>query len=332
MLKKTKLRPGCFAALPILLAISQGLAAQNPPAAPSNRVVISDMQNAPAQPANETIDRVTLLDGSTMTGKILEMSATRVVIKTASAEFVIDPAKVERVERNIRVQQDNQRYVEIHTSDKSKYRGTIKRADANVTVLQSGGSEIPVKNSDIVDIRYLDSDKVRLEDAIASRPAKWQLAVKGGSMLMQLDRFKDLLSPGYFGLLQVQYPHFWLPAGFRLAPGLQVGYVRNAGKSDASTKIDLFPGLFTLDISYRIGSTPLDVYAQGLVGVSLTRVLATNPAERLSLDLAYGADLGFRYHITPSINVSLAGTWLAVSESGATLNHLGAYAGVGLLF
>lgn len=332
MLKKTKLRPGCFAALAILLAISQGLAAQNPPATPSNRVVISDIQNPSAQPGNETIDRVTLLDGSTMTGKILEMSATRVVIKTASAEFVIDPAKVERVERNIRVQQDNQRYVEIHTTDKSKYRGTIKRADANVTVLQSGGSEIPVKNSDIVDIRYLDADKVRLEDAIASRPAKWQLAVKGGSMLMQLDRFKDLLSPGYFGLLQVQYPHFWLPAGFRLAPGLQAGYVRNAGKSDASTKIDLFPGLLTFDVSYRIGSTPLDVYAQGLVGVSLTRVLATNPAERLSLDLAYGADLGFRYHITPSINVSLAGTWLAVSQSGATLNHLGAYAGVGLLF
>ncbi|MBX3723470.1 MAG: hypothetical protein KF713_16625 [Turneriella sp.] len=269
-----------------------------------------------------------------MVGKILEMSPTRVVIKTASAEFVVDPAKIEKVERNVNIDPyaDKQRFVEIRTKDRSRFRGTIKRADATTTFLQNSSGEIPIRNSDIDGIEYLDSDKARQADRVAARPPTWELSLKGGSMFYELGTYNNLLSPGYFGLLQIQYPHFSLPFGLRIAPGLQAGYIRNSGKSVSTTKIDLFPGFATVDISYQIADTRFDVFAQGLIGVNLTRVVATSPAERLSLDFAYGAELGGKFHISPLLNVSLAGIWLAVSESGATLNHVGAYASIGLMF
>jgi len=300
-----------------------------------NVVVISDTSVKSGGGGNsQTVDRITLLDGSVLIGKIAEMSPTRVLIKVSSSDFVIDPAKIEKVERNVILDPyaDKQRFVEITTKDKSKFRGTIKRADANTTFLQSGASEIPVRNDNIEGIDYLDSEKVRQADLIAARPARWELSLKGGSMFYQLGTYKDLLDPGYFGLLQIQYPHFALPLGLSITPGLQAGYVRNAGKSVSTTKIDLFPGMATIDVAYQIPGTKFDIFASGLIGVNLTRVVGQGVNEKLSLDLAYGAELGGKFYLNSLLNFRLAGIWLAVAESGATLNHVGAYASVGLMF
>lgn len=300
----------------------------------NNVVVISDTATKTAGGTSQLADRVTLVDGSSLVGKITEMSATRVVIKMSGSEFVVDPARIEKVERNITVDPyaDKQRQVEVSTKDGSKYRGIIKRADATTTYVTSGGSEIPVRNDNIQGIEYMDAEKARQADQIAARPPKWEITLKGGSMFYQLGTFKDLLSPGYFGLLQVQYPSFTIPFGIRLSPGLQAGYISNKGKSISTTRIDLLPGTLTFDVSWQIPNTAFDIFTTGLIGVNLTRVSAQGANERLSLDLSYGAELGGKFHITPLINVRLAGIWLAVSESGATLNHVGANAGVGLMF
>ena len=300
----------------------------------SNVVVVSDT-NTKANPGSaQSVDRLTLLDGSVLIGKITEMSSTRVVIKMTGTEFVVDPARIEKVERNIASDAlaDRQRPVQITTKDGSKYRGTLKRADATSTYILSGGSEIPIRNDNIQGIEYLDAEKARQADQIAARPPKWEVTLKGGSMFYQLGTFKDLLSPGYFGILQVQYPSFTIPFGIRLSPGLQAGYISNSGKSISTTRLDLMPGHLTFDMSWQIPNTAFDIFSTGLIGVNLTRVSAQGINERLSLDLSYGAELGGKFHITPLINVRLAGTWLAVSESGATLNHVGANAGVGLMF
>ncbi|MFO1479322.1 MAG: hypothetical protein U1F40_03870 [Turneriella sp.] len=299
-----------------------------------NVVVISDTSTKASPGASQTVDRLTLLDGSVLIGKITEMSATRVVIKMTGTEFVVDPARIEKVERNIASDAlaDRQRPVLITTKDGSKYRGSLKRADATNTYILSGGSEIPVRNDNIENIEYLDAEKARQSDQIAARPPKWEITIKGGSMFYQLGTYKDLLSPGYFGLLQVQYPSFLLPKGIRLTPGLQTGYLSNSGKSVSTTRIDLFPGTLTFDVSWQIPDTRFDIFAAGLIGVNLTRVTAQSANERLSLDLAYGAEMGGKFYISPLINVRLSGIWLAISESGATLNHLGAYAGVGFMF
>lgn len=299
-----------------------------------SNVVISDANTKANPGSSQTVDRLTLLDGSTLIGKITEMSATRVVIKMTGTEFVIDPARIEKVERNITSDAlaDRQRPVLITTKDGSKYRGSLKRADATNTYILSGGSEIPIRNDNIQGIEYLDAEKARNADLIAARPPKWEVTLKGGSMFYQLGTFKDLLSPGYFGMLQVQYPSFTVPFGIRLSPGLQAGYVSNSGKTITTTRMDLFPGHLTFDISWQIPNTAFDIFTTGLFGVNLTRVSAQGSNERLSLDLSYGAELGGKFHISPLINVRLAGIWLAVSESGATLNHIGANVGVGLMF
>jgi|GEM_PF-2799763 len=326
--RKTKINRLVIAVL--ILYATVGLFAQNA----GNVVVISDTGTKAGGGASQIVDRITLVDGSSLVGKITEMSATRVVIKVSGSEFVVDPARIEKVERNITVDPfaDKQRQVEISTKDGSKYRGVIKRADATTTYVTSGGSEIPVRNDNIQGIEYMDAEKARQADQIAARPPKWEVTLKGGSMFYQLGTFKDLLSPGYFGLLQVQYPSFTVPFGIRLSPGLQAGYISNNGKSISTTRMDLLPGQLTFDISWQIPNTAFDIFTTGLIGVNLTRVTAQGTNERLSLDLSYGAELGGKFHITPLINVRLAGIWLAVSESGATLNHVGANAGVGLMF
>jgi len=299
-----------------------------------NVVVISDTSTRQTGSPTLIVDRVTLVDGSSLVGKITEMSATRVVMKVSGSEFVVDPARIEKVERNISLDPfaDKQRSVQISTKDGSKYRGIIKRADATTTYVSSGVSEIPVRNEDIQAIDYLDAEKARQADQLAARPPKWEVSLKGGSMFYQAGTFRELLSPGYFGLLQVQYPSFSVPFGIRLAPGLQAGYISNSGKTVSTTRIDLLPGLLTFNVSWQIPNTAFDVFATGLFGANLTRVTVAGANEKLSLDMSYGAELGVKYHISPLINVSLSAIWLAVSESSATINHLGAYAGVGLMF
>lgn len=150
-------------------------------------------------------------------------------------------------------------------------------------------------------------------------------------MFYQLGTMSELFSPGYFGFVQVEYPQLVLPYGLRIAPGLQAGYARNSGKALSTTKIDLFPAHATATLSYQIGVLPLDVFAGGLIGVSLTRGISASTTERLSLDLSYGAEIGVKYFLNTTINFRLAGVWLAVAESNATLNHLGVFAAVGLM-
>jgi hypothetical protein len=300
----------------------------------SGSVMVSDTSGRPAAGKDTLQDRITLIDGTSLVGKIGEMNATRVIIKVAGQDVSIDPSRIERVERNIKFDPDadKRRAVEVKTKDGSRYRGSIARADATTTYVQTVTGEVPVRNENIEHIDYLDVEKVRQADAIAARPKKWELSLKGGSMFYQLGTFNDLLSPGYFGLLQVEAPHFLLPFGLRLSSGLSAGYMRNSGKAVSTTRLDLFPGLLTVAVSRQIGSLPLDVFAQGNFGVNLTRGIAAGSNEKLSLDLAYGAELGLKYHLNELINFRIAGIWHAVSESTATLNHLGAYAGVGLMF
>ncbi|HMV37417.1 MAG TPA: hypothetical protein PKD60_16060 [Turneriella sp.] len=321
-----------------VLSGTQPLIAQSGPAvvttAPSGTVVVSDNSNRQVNLKDNLQDRITLIDGTSLVGKITEMNASRVIIKVAGQDLVVEPNKIERVERNILFDPDaeKRRAVEVKTKDGSRYRGSISRADATTTYVQTANGEVPVRNDNVEKIDYLDVEKVRQADAIAARPKKWELTLKGGSMLYQLGTFKDLLSPGYFGLLQVEAPHFLLPWNLRLSPGLQAGYVRNSGKSVSTTKIDLFPGVLTMALSRQLGTLPLDIFVQGNVGVNLTRGIQANANEKLSLDFAYGAELGAKYHLNEMINFRLAGIWHAVSESTATLNHLGAYASVGLMF
>lgn len=300
----------------------------------ANAVLISDTSNRPPTASNQLTDRVTLIDGSVLVGKITEMSATRVVMRVSGTDYVVDPARIANVERNVSIDNlaDKQRPVSIKTKDGSRFRGNLKRADAANTYIISGGSEIPVRNDNIESIEYLDNEKVRQSDAIAARPPKWAITVKGGSMLTQLGTFNGLLSPGYFGLLQVEYPAFQLPLKLRISGGIQAGYVSNAGSSNSSTKINLFPGLMTGTIYYQILDLPFDVYVSGLVGVNLTRGIISGGTERLSLDFAYGSEVGAKYYLNELIHFRLAGIWLAVSESTATLNHIGAYGAVGLSF
>lgn len=301
---------------------------------PSGSVVVSDTSSRPGASKDALQDRITLIDGTSLVGKITEMNATRVIIKVAGQDISLEPSRIERVERNIKydADADRRRAVEVKTKDGSKYRGTISRADAATTYVQTTGGEVPVRNENIEQIDYLDAEKARQADAIAARPKKWELSLKGGSMFYQLGTFKDLLSPGYFGLLQVEAPHFLLPFNLRISPGLSAGYVRNSGKAVSTTRLDLFPGLLTVAVSRQIAALPLDVFVQGNVGVNLTRGIAANTNEKLSLDLAYGAELGLKYHLSELINFRIAGIWHAVSESNATLNHVGAYAGIGLMF
>lgn len=298
-----------------------------------NVILVSETGKQPTGNSQLT-DRITLVDGSILVGKISEMSATRVVMKVSGTDFVVEPARITKVERNISVDSllTKQRPVQITTKDGSKIRGNLKRSDASTTFLQNDAGEIPVRNETIVAMDYLDADQVRQQDAVAARPPKWEITLKGGSMLAQIGTFNGLLSPGYFGLVQVEYPHISLPLGIRVAPGLGAGYGRNSGKSLSSTSIDFFPGHLTVTASYQIGTLPLDVYAGGLVGVSLTRVITAATAEKLSLDFSYGADIGVKYFLNPMINFRLGGIWLSISESTATLNHIGAYAAAGLMF
>jgi len=301
---------------------------------PSGSVVVTDTSGRSAASKDALQDRITLIDGTTLVGKITEMNTTRVIIKISGQDLSIEPARIERVERNIKYDPDadKRRAVEIRTKDGSRYRGVISRADAGTTFVQTSAGEVPVRNENIDLIDYLDAEKARQADVIAARPKKWELSLKGGSMFYQLGTFNDLLSPGYFGLLQVEAPHFLLPFGLRLSPGLSAGYMRNSGKAVSTTRLDLFPGLLTVAVSRQIGTLPLDVFAQGNFGVNLTRGIAAGSSEKLSLDLAYGAELGLKYHLNELINFRIAGIWHAVSESTATLNHLGAYAGIGLMF
>ncbi len=322
---------GTIAALLIILLLPAAAYSQSNG---GNVVVISDTSGRPLTGQNQLSDRVTLIDGSVLNGKITEMTATRVVMRVSGTDYIVDPARIANVERNINMDNlaDKQRPVSVKTKDGSRFRGNMKRADANITYILSGGSEIPVRNDQIESIEYLDVDRVRQGDAIAARPPKWEITLKGGSMFVQPGTFNGLLAPGYFGLAQIEYPAFQLPLKLRVAPGLQTGYLTNAGKSDNSTKINLFPGLITVTVSYQVFDLPLDIFASGLMGVNLTRSMIAGGTERLSLDLSYGAELGAKYHINELVNVRLAGIWLAVSESTSTLNHLGAYAAVGLKF
>ncbi|MBS0618903.1 MAG: hypothetical protein JSR44_11990 [Spirochaetes bacterium] len=307
------------------------LAAQNANPQNNNLIIVSDAQRGSA-PTNQLSDRITLIDESVLVGKISEMSPARVVIKVAGTDFVVDPARIAKVERNINAEAAKQRQVSVVTKDGSKYRGQIARADGATTVVKTSAGEIPVRNDNIERIDYLDNDRVRQEDAIAARPAKWELSLKGGSMFYQAGTYNGLLSPGYFGLLQIQHPEFSLPVGLRLAMGLQAGYVQNSGKNVSSTALGLFPGLVTATVNRQIGNLPIDVFAGGMVGVSLTRAITSGAADKLSLDFAYGAELGVKYYFNEHLTFRLAGMWLAVSESTATLNHIGAYASAGWMF
>lgn len=317
----------------LLLAQNNTTVVTNSPSS-GGTVVVSDTSNRQLGLKDNTQDRVTLIDGTVMIGKITEMSATRVMIKVAGQDLALDPARIEKVERNLPYDPDadKRRAVEVQTKDGSRYRGTITKADAATTTIKTATGEVPVKNDNIENIVYLDAEKARQADAIAARPARWELSLKGGSMLYNIGTFKDLLGIGFFGFLQAEAPHFMLPLSIRLAPGLMVGYMQSAGKSDSATKIGLFPGQLTLGFARQLGQLPLDVFAQGNFGVNLTRVSTATVNERLALDMSYGAELGFKYYITPNLTARLAGLWLAVAESTATLNHVAAYAAVGWMF
>lgn len=304
------------------------------PSPSGSTVVVSDTSNRKLGLKDNTQDRLTLIDGTRLVGKITEMNATRVIIKVAGQEVTVDPQRIEKVERNLPYDPDadKRRAVEITSKDGSRYRGNITRADAATTYVQTATGEVSVRNENIERIEYMDVEKVRQADTIAARPQRWELSLKGGAMFYNLGTYKDLLNIGYFGFLQVEAPHFLLPGQVRLAPGLMAGYMQSAGKNDASTKIGIFPGMFSLGFARQLGQLPLDVFASGSVGASVVRVQTTTVAERLALDLSYGAELGFKYYITPNLTARLAGIWLAVSESTATLNHVAAYASVGWVF
>lgn len=320
------------AVFPFLFLSLTALSAQYTPP-PANVIVISDA-NKRTSAGGQLQDRITLIDGTVLVGKISEMSPSRVVIKVSGSDFVVDPARIKNVERNVDIDPmaGKQRDVAVVMKDGSRYRGTIAKADGTTTVVKTAGGEIPVRNDNIERIEYLDTEAVRQQDAVAARPSKWELSLKGGSMFTQLGTYSDILSPGFFGFLQAQYPEFRLPFDLRLAPGLQVGYVRNAAKSTASTKIDLFPGVISVTVSRQIASWPIDVFAGGLTGVSLTRVITATVPEKLSLDFSYGAEAGVKYYFNEHLTFRLGAIWLAVYESTATLNHLGAYASAGWLF
>ncbi|GAB4436579.1 MAG: hypothetical protein OHK0011_19680 [Turneriella sp.] len=298
-------------------------------------VVVSDTSNRQLTPKDSnTADRITLIDGSRLVGKITEMNASRIIIKVSGQDLSVDPSRVEQIERNIPFDPDadKRRAVEVRTKDGSRYRGTISRSDAVTTYVQTVTGEVSLRNENVESVNYMDVEKVRQADTIAARPQRWELSLKGGAMFYNLGTYKDLLAVGYFGFLQVEAPHFLLPWSIRLTPGLMAGYMQSQGKSTSSTKIGLFPGHLTLGVARQIGSLPLDVFAQGGIGVNLTRVKTAAVAESLALDVSYGAELGFKYYITPNLTARLAGLWLAVSESTATLNHVAAYASVGWIF
>lgn len=299
-----------------------------------NTIVISDTSKKSGGVSNGLTDRVTLLDGSVLVGKITEISGTKIVIKVSGLDYVVEPGRVARIERNIN--QDSlgtqHRNVVVKTKDGSQFRGILKRSDNTNTYVEVSGSEIPVRNDSIESIEYLDNEQVRQNDAIAARPSQWEITLKGGSMLTQIGTFSGLLSPGYFGLLQVEYPAFQLPYKLRIAPGLQAGFIHNAGKSASNTTVRLLPGLVTATLSYQLFNLPVDIFGSGLFGANLTRGTIASGTEKLSLDLAYGAELGVKYYLNTRLNFCLAGVWLAVSEKTATLNHIGAYASVGIMF
>lgn len=304
---------------------------------PSGTVVVSDTSNRQLGLKDNTQDRVTLVDGTVMVGKITEMSATRVMIKVAGQDLALDPVRIEKVERNLPYDPDadKRRAVEVQAKDGSRYRGTITKADANTTTVKTATGEVPVRNENIQNILYLDADKVRQADAIAARPPKWEVSLKGGATFYQLGRFNNLLSPGYFGLVSVEAPHFLLPGALRLAPGLSTGFYRNVGKVNKDVALEIFPGLLTVSLSYQLGQLPLDLYAGGVVGISFVRgrnPTATTGTEQIALDFSYGADLGLKYFITPMINVRLGSQWFAVRDSSATLNHVMGYLAVGMMF
>jgi hypothetical protein len=304
---------------------------------PSGSVVVTDTSGRPAAGKDALQDRITLIDGTSLVGKITEMNATRVIIKIAGQDLSHrTQARIERVERNIKYDPDADKRRAVESQRPKTAHATAAaicaRRREQPPTCRRAAAKCRFRNENIEHIDYLDADKARQADAIAARPKKWELSLKGGSMFYQLGTFNDLLSPGYFGLLQVEAPHFLLPFGLRLSPGLSAGYMRNSGKAVSTTRLDLFPGLLTVAVSRQIGSLPLDVFAQGNFGVNLTRGIAAGSNEKLSLDLAYGAELGLKYHLNELINFRIAGIWHAVSESTATLNHLGAYAGVGLMF
>jgi hypothetical protein len=296
-------------------------------------VVVTDTTKQPERTIQpKTQDRVTMIDGSVLLGQIREVSATRVLMNVSGSDIVLEPQKIERIERNVPIAAEEPKAAEILTKDGQRYRGTVKRSDAQNTYIASAAGDVAVKNDNIQEIRFLDADKARQQDALAARPGRWELSLKGGSPFYQLGTFKDLLAPGYMGFLQVEAPYFMLPGQIRLGGGLMAGYARSTGKNDTSTRLELFPGFFSLGVARQLGQTSLDVYAQGLVGVNLTRGIIAGGPERLALDLAYGSELGLKYYITTNLTVRLAGMWFAVSESNATLNHLGAYAAVGWAF
>lgn len=303
---------------------------------PTGTVVVSDTSNRQLGLKDNTQDRVTLIDGTVMIGKITEMSAARVMIKVAGQDLALDPARIEKVERNLPYDPDadKRRAVEVQTKDGSRYRGTITKADAATTTVKTATGEVPVRNENIENILYLDAEKARQADAIAARPQKWEVSLKGGATFYQLGRFNNLLAPGYFGLLSVEAPHFVLPGAVRLSPGLSTGFYRNVGKNDKDVSLELFPGLLSVAASYQLGRLPLDVYAGGLVGVTFVRGKRSgaNAGEDMALDFSYGADLGFKYFITPTITARLGSQWFAVRETSATLNHVMAYLAVGMLF
>ncbi|MCX7632809.1 MAG: hypothetical protein N2Z22_05710 [Turneriella sp.] len=304
--------------------------------APTGTVVVSDTSSRQLglKDKDNLVDRVTLIDGTVIVGKITEMNASRIMIKVSGQDLALDASRVEKVERNIKYDPDadKRRAAEVVTKDGSRYRGTITKADAATTSVQTVTGEVVVKNENIERIDYLDAEKARQADAIAARPRKWELSLKGGSMFYNIGTFNNLLKPGVFGFLQVEAPHFLLPWSLRLTPGLMAGYMHSVGKSNSSVRIGLFPGQLTLALARQIGTLPLDVFVQGNYGVSLTRTKTPAASERLALDMSYGAELGFKYHITPFLNAKLGALWLAVRESTATLNHVAAYLSFGWMF
>ncbi len=279
---------------------------------------------------DELVDIVYLNDGSKLMGHIKDMDSQRLIMEVQGANVQVDAKKVERVSRNVNLNPDanKPRLAEITLKDKWVLVGQISRTEGENTYIQTGGSEVSIRTNNIVSMRYIDADQVKLKEIEKSRKAGFEVALKGGSHYYQTATFENTLKPGFFALGQLSLPHWFIaPAKLNLQLGVQSGYISNVGKK-ANTRIDLIPTTVIFDVIYPVPRTRLDLSLGLLGGGNITRVITSN-TEKVSLDPSYGSELAIRYHLTSQISLRIGGQWYGIYQPQATLNHWGNYLAVG---
>lgn len=298
-------------------------------------VVMGVLQALLAQEAiPDKVDIVEMIDGAKFMGKISQIDSSKVVMEVQGQTVELDAKKVAGIQRNVSLDPNanKPRYAEITLRDKTVVVGQITRTEGDTTFVQSAGTELRLRTENIVSLRYIDVEQAKIREIEKSRKAGFEFAFKGGSPFYQHGTFKNTLKPGVFGLFELSLPH-WFISGPRLnlQLGAQAGFITNQGKT-ASARIDLIPTNLIFHIIYPFPRSRFDAYASLLGGGNITRVVAEGQ-EVVSLDPSAGAELGFRFHVTSQIHARLGSQWYSVIQGKAgTLNHLGAYLGVGYRF